>query len=265
MPKRYHQSSLRLVPALLLSVLALMLSVPANAQDTGCNYDRTAPSLDNARLNFKSLNYRCAELELLERLRVSSLTMKEKADTYVLLAAVYYAMMSNEQERREKVVEQFSAAFNEYREWKGTLDVTSSEFVELMEEAKRNVDAGTAEIPVTTAEPVSMMACPSPTPAWVSTGAFALSAGIFVYSIFNTSSKWSDYEDDPAHPQDKYDSYKSAHNLRTISGIATLVTGGLSGYLWMKHKSKMKECNPSPGAGLEIAPTPQGVLLTYRF
>lgn len=262
MQKRYHQSSLWLVAAFL--VLALMCFAPACAQDTGCNYDRTAPSLDNARLNFKSLNYRCAELELLERLRVSSLSMKEKADTYVLLAAVYYAMMSNEQERREKVVEQFSAAFNEYREWKGTLDVTSSEFVELMEEAKRKVDAGETA-PVTTGEPVSMMACPSATPAWASTGAFALSAGIFVYSVINTSSKWSDYEDDPLHPQDKYDSYKSAHNLRTISGIATLVTGGLSGYLWMKHKSKMRECNPSSGAGLEIAPTSRGVLLTYRF
>jgi hypothetical protein len=265
MPKRYPQSSLWLVPALLILVLALVCSAPGYAQDTGCNYDRTAPSLDNARLNFKSLNYRCAELELLERLRVSSLTLKEKADTYVLLAAVYYAMLSNEQERRDKVVEQFSAAFNEYREWKGTLDIASSDFVELMEEAKRNVDAGTAETPVTTGEPVSMAACPSATPAWISTGAFAVSTGIFVYSIFNTSSKWSDYEDDPAHSQDKYDSYKSAHSLRTISGVATLVTGGLTAYLWMKHKSKMKECNPSQGAGLQVAPTSRGVLLTYRF
>jgi hypothetical protein len=251
--------------ALLFGLQMLFFAAPSSAQESGCTYDKAAPSLDNARLNFKSLNYRCAELELLDLLNMSTTTLQEKADVYVLLAAVYYAMMGDdEQERRDKVVEQFTAAFREYRDWKGTLEITSSEFAELMEEAKQRVDSGEAGME-TTIEPVSLSTCPSSTAAWVSTGVFVAAGAYFIISSSDASSKWDDYEADPAHPTGLYDDYESAISTRNIVGLVTGVAAVTTGYLWMKYKSAKKDCEQGMGAGLEIAPASRGLQLTYRF
>jgi len=262
-PKRLMSVALMLFAGLCL----LAFSSPLFAQESGCNYDKSAPSLDNARLNFKSLNYRCAELELLDLQKLNSLTLQEKADVYVLMAAVYYAMLGDDDtQRREKVVEQFTAAFRQYREWKGTLEITSSEFAELMEEAKQRVDSGEAvEIKETPMKPMSFKACPSSTPALIGTGVFAVSAIFFMVSSSSASSKWDDYEADPAHPTSLYDDYKSANSTRNVVGVITLASGVVTGYLWMKYMSGKKNCTEGSSAGLEIAPSSRGVLLTYRF
>jgi hypothetical protein len=270
MPIRYHKIS-PLALTLLVFALVLIFSALLCAQDTGCNYDRTKPSLENARLNFKSLNYPCAEEELLDRLRVSSLSLQEKADTYVLLAAVYYAMLADDtNQRRDKVIEQFSAAFEQYRDWKGTLDIASSEFAELMEEAKQRVDSGVDSGEDVTQQPISIPAkikdCPSSTMAWVSTGVFVAAAGFFMVSSSGVNSKWDDYESDPAHPTGLYDDYKSANSTRNIAGVATIATGLVTGYLWMKYRSSKSDCDGTHAdAGLDVAPTSRGILLTYRF
>ncbi len=266
MTNNYHKITIYAAVTILACSLVLLFQGTAAAQDTGCNYDRTAPSLDNARLNFKSLNYRCAELELLDRLRNVSLSLKEKADAHVLLAAVYYAMeYKSDGERRNKVVEQFTAAFKQYREWKGTLDVDASEFAEMMEDAKRRVDSGES-IPEVTGEPVTIKSCPSSTTALIGSAVFVAAAGFFIVSSSDASSKWDDYENNPdGHDDGLYEDYESANNKRNIVGVATIATGVVTGYLWMKYISGKKKCSQVQNAGLDIAPSSKGVILTYRF
>ncbi len=270
MRKSIPQALILVALGLLVGLQFSFFAASLSAQDEGCNYDRTNPSLDNARLNFKSLNYRCAELELLDRLRNSDITLQEKADTYVLLAAVYYAMLGdNDSERREKVVEQFTAAFKQYRDWRGTLEINSSEFAGLMEEAKRRVDQGdTSGTPATTEvilEPVKMSACPSSTPALIGTGVFVAAAGFFMISSSSVNSKWDDYEKDPAHPTDLYDDYKSANSTRNVVGYVTAGAAVVTTYLWIKYMSGKKNCTGSSGAGLDVEPNARGLQLTYRF
>jgi len=265
MPKGNHKY---LLPVALLSVFCILLfSAPLSAQDTGCNYDKNAPSLDNARLNFKSLNYRCAELELLDLQKSNTLTLQEKADVYVLLAAVYYAMLGDDDaKRRDKVIEQFTAAFRAYREWKGTLEITSSEFAGLMEEAKQRVDSGEA-VPVkeTPMQPMTLKKCPSSMPALVGTGIFGVSAIALMVTSSNVNSKWDDYEADPTHPTSLYDDYKSANSTRNVVGVVTAVSGVVTAYLWIKYFSGKSKCSEGASAGLDVAPSSQGIQLTYRF
>jgi len=110
------------------------------AQDTGCSYDRARPSLENARVSFKSLDYNCAEQEILDYLKLESITIEQRADAHVLLAAVYYAKSKNNNEKRSLVIEQFKKAFEAYRQWRGELDISSTEFIGMMNEAQRLVD-----------------------------------------------------------------------------------------------------------------------------
>jgi hypothetical protein len=114
-------------------------------QGPDCIYDPSNPSLDNARKNFLGLNYHCAELELLDLLKKESLNTQERADAHVLLAEVYYAKVRNESEKKDKVIEQFVAAFNAYREWRGELNIKSPEFMTMMKEAQEIVDKGMQE------------------------------------------------------------------------------------------------------------------------
>lgn len=262
---RKRFSSVALV--IMAGICVLLLAAPLPAQESGCTYDKNAPSLDNARLNFKSLNYRCSELELLDLLKVNSLTLQERADVYVLLAAVYYAMLGDdENKRRDKVVEQFTAAFRAYREWKGSLEITSSDFAELMEEAKQRVDSGEAvEVKETPIQPMAVKSCPSSMPALIGTGVFVASAAYFMISSSDVNSKWDDYEADPAHPSGLYDDYKSANSTRNVVGVVTLASGVVTGYLWLKYMSGKSACAEGSSAGLEISPSSRGILLTYRF
>jgi len=58
----------------------------------------------------------------------------------VLLAEVYYAKVRNDSEKRDKVMEQFVAAFKSYRDWRGELNIKSPEFMSLMKLAQDQVD-----------------------------------------------------------------------------------------------------------------------------
>lgn len=144
------------VVTLVVFVHSLVLSVPAQAQSVPCNYNKEKPSIESARLNFRITNYACAEEELAALLAREDLDLETRADAHVLLAAVYYAKVRNNDEKRNRVIEQFVAAFRAFRTWRGELDIKSPEFTQLMEEAQRLVDEQSAEEAVEeTAEPAT--------------------------------------------------------------------------------------------------------------
>lgn len=128
------------VIALVCFIYGVVLPAAARGQTPECPYDRAKPSLDNARISFKSLDYHCAEQEIMDYLNLGDLTIEQRADAHVLLAAVYYAKSKNDSEKKKLVINQFKEAFRAYREWRGQLDVSSTEFIEMMNEAKDQVD-----------------------------------------------------------------------------------------------------------------------------
>ena len=137
-----HNLTFRIIGVILLACFFQAATIPSLslAQDTGCSYDRAKPSLENARVNFKSLDYNCAEQEILDYLKLETIPIEQRADAHVLLAAVYYAKSKNSNEKRSLVIEQFKKAFEAYRQWRGELDISSTEFIGMMNEAQRLVD-----------------------------------------------------------------------------------------------------------------------------
>jgi len=133
------------VIALVCFLQGVVLPAAARGQTPECPYDRTKPSLDNARISFKSLDYHCAEQEIMDYLELDNLTIEQRADAHVLLAAVYYAKSKNDSEKKKLVINQFKEAFRAYRDWRGELDVSSTEFIEMMNEAKDLVDQEEAQ------------------------------------------------------------------------------------------------------------------------
>jgi hypothetical protein len=114
-------------------------------QPAECDYDRNNPSLENARKNFLALNYVCAEQEINDFLALEGISIEERADAHVLLAEVYYARGRDVSEKKEKVIAQFVAAFEAYRQWRGELNIRSPEFMAMMKEAQDLVDKEAAE------------------------------------------------------------------------------------------------------------------------
>ncbi len=146
MPRNHIFFRVTAVALLACFIHLAVLPTMSQAQAPDCQYDRTKPSLDSARIAFKSLNYKCAEQEIQDALGQGTLSIEEKADAHVLLAAVYYAMLKNDSQKRNRVIEQFKAAFQAYREWRGELDISSSEFIDLMNEAQQQVDKEAKQI-----------------------------------------------------------------------------------------------------------------------
>ncbi len=152
---RISKFAFRVTGIILLTCFLQMTMIPSLsvAQTPECHYDKANPSIENARISFKSLSYGCAELEIEDFLKLETITTEQRADAHVLLAAVYYAKSKNEDEKRILVINQFKEAFRTYREWRGELDINSSEFSEMMNEAQVLVDKETTEEQVI-AEPV---------------------------------------------------------------------------------------------------------------
>jgi len=141
MNKNVLLSRFTVVVMLISYVIAAILPVGAMAQEAaGCPYDQEAPSLEHARQTFKALNYNCAEMEINDLLKIDTLSLEDKANAHVLMAAVYYAKLKDSKEKRQKVVEQFAKAFRSYTNWSGDLDIKSTEFISMMEQAKELVD-----------------------------------------------------------------------------------------------------------------------------
>ncbi len=118
-------------------LIVTILPIGVLAQESiSCPYDKDAPSLEHARQTFKGLNYNCAEMEINDLLKDESLSLEDKANAHVLMAAVYYAKLKDVKEKRNKVIEQFAKAFRSYADWSGDLDIKSTEFLSMMEHAK---------------------------------------------------------------------------------------------------------------------------------
>jgi hypothetical protein len=125
------------VYSLLVCLLQMMLAPTLlTAQSIECMHDKSNPTIDNARSSFKSLNYDCAEQEILGYLLKERLTGEQKADAHIFLATVYYLKLKNENGEKERVIEQFRAAFQSKQDWRGELEVNSTEFIAMMNEAK---------------------------------------------------------------------------------------------------------------------------------
>jgi len=174
MPKNHD-----LVRAVALAVLAcflntILLPIAALGQEAPCSYDRAHPTLSSARINFKSLNYHCAELEIQDFLKLSTLSLEDRANAHVLMAAVYYAQLKDDKEKKERVIEQFKAAFKSFREWRGDLDISSTEFIDMMKEAQILVDEEAQKSPVPAEQPkdtVKKTVAPPPAQEAQATGA----------------------------------------------------------------------------------------------
>nr|MBN2276480.1 hypothetical protein [candidate division Zixibacteria bacterium] len=133
------------VTAIILLALYLhgaVLSGISFGQTTDCGYDPGQPSLTNARKSFLALNYKCAEQELEAYLKLENISIEDRANAHVLLAEVYYARVRDNDEKRDMVMEQFVAAFQSYREWRGELNIKSPEFMSMMKDAQDLVDQG---------------------------------------------------------------------------------------------------------------------------
>ncbi|MBN1211622.1 MAG: hypothetical protein JXA92_03515 [candidate division Zixibacteria bacterium] len=153
----------RVIAVALLVALSNLLILPGSAlaQSGDCAYDKNKPSLESARISFKSLNYQCAENEIQDFLMLDNVSIEDKASAHVLLAAVYYAMVKNHNEKRDRVLNQFKEAFRSYREWAGELDISSTEFIDLMKKAQELVDEE-AEEPEAAVVPAEEEAAPEP-------------------------------------------------------------------------------------------------------
>ncbi len=138
----------RAAAVILLTCFIQLTVLPATsfAQTPECTYDRSSPTLESARISFKSLNYYCAEKEIEDFLKLETIGTEQRADAHVLLAAVYYAKVKNQGEKRSRVVEQFKQAFRAFREWRGELDISSTEFIGMMNEAQAQVDLELKEL-----------------------------------------------------------------------------------------------------------------------
>jgi hypothetical protein len=140
----------------ILAYIQTLVPLSVFAQVNECGYDPAHPDLEHARQSFRQINYNCAEQELKDLLARSDISLEEKANAHVLLAAVYYTIMRDAQEKEQKVVEQFAEAFRVYQDWSGDLDIKSSRFEELMEKAKTMVEeeeAKAQEQPVVEEQP----------------------------------------------------------------------------------------------------------------
>lgn len=260
----------RIIFRILISIIFIiplfLISANCFGQTTDCIYDKDAPSLDHARILFKSLKYPCAEKEINDFIRMNKANLKGKADAYVLLAAVYYAMLQDDREKRGKVVEQFKQAFRSFKEWQGELDIKSNKFKEMMEDAKKEVER---EPKTDVIKPVEGPECPSSTTAWIFTAAFAGSTTFFMISNGSAVDKWDEYTNS-WNDDSIYDSYSKAVNLRKVAGILTIGTGIFATYQWLKYFKAKRNCDKSnqgiiSNAGLNINVSPGSVFLTFNF
>ncbi len=259
-------------------VLALLFLIQGSAlgQTPPCTFDHSNPSIKSARVNFKALNYKCAEEELNLLMNDTALNLEDKANAHILMAAVFYALLRDNSDMRTRVIDQFKEAFRTYRDWRGELDIKSSEFSDLMSEARQQVDTEVVARPESsTAQPAPVVKQPKAKSGgsgggapWLITGATVASGAFFIFSSSKTSTKWNDYVSSGGKT-DLYDSYKSANNMKKIAGGVAIGATLVSGYLWYKYFGNRNEGQLTAAADdskdLAVYVTGKGITLTYRF
>jgi hypothetical protein len=101
----------------------------------GCNYNKQIPAVESARRSLKTLNYPCAEAELLDLLSQDSIPVDVQADAHILLGTVYFHMTQDSILRRLRVTKEFENAFQLDHKWSGTLDPNPPGLQELLDQA----------------------------------------------------------------------------------------------------------------------------------
>lgn len=180
--RKYFRS---IIVIAILAYIQTLIPIGALAQVNDCGYDPANPDLEHARQSFRQINYNCAEQELKDLLAKEDIDLEVKANAHVLLAAVYYTIMRDAQEKEQKVVEQFAEAFRVYQNWSGDLDIKSSRFEELMEKAKTMVEEEEAKAEEAPVEepPAKMKKKPWYTKWW----AIALGVGVVAVVVVAAS------------------------------------------------------------------------------
>jgi hypothetical protein len=109
--------------------------IPAIAvtQDSECYYNKSLPSLENARASFLTSKFECAEMEINDILNSPSLEGKFKAEAYILLAHIRYGMKSDS----EIVIDCFDRAFQANPGWHGDIHFADAEFGNFLETGRR--------------------------------------------------------------------------------------------------------------------------------
>ncbi|MFZ5979294.1 MAG: hypothetical protein ACOYVF_01555, partial [Candidatus Zixiibacteriota bacterium] len=104
--------SLLVKNSILLAIMLLFCCIPGSGfgQKLVCDYDRNHPTVENARVNFKSLKYKCAQQELQDLLEDETINLETRANAHVLMAAVYYALIKDDEEKKQKTIDQFKKA-----------------------------------------------------------------------------------------------------------------------------------------------------------
>lgn len=112
-----------------------LVSIPAigAAQESECHYNRSLPSLENARASFLTSKFECAEMEINDILNLPSLEDRIKAGAYILLAHIHYGMKSDS----EIVIDCFDRAFQANPGWHGDIHFDKPEFRNFLETGRR--------------------------------------------------------------------------------------------------------------------------------
>ncbi|UCC45065.1 MAG: hypothetical protein JSU65_03865 [Candidatus Zixiibacteriota bacterium] len=225
-----------------------------------CIYDTDAPSLESAKISLGSLNYECAELELKDLLKASSLAPELKADAHRLLAATYFGMYAKDSaQRRGMTLPHLIQAHLANRSWSGELDPKSPGFIKLWEEAKWTVDS--ASPPPAT---VAHSNCPRLVFPLVGTGVFVASTLWYIAGSNTAEDDWHAYEASGGDPG-LYDTYVSSNRTRKWAGGTAIVSGAVCGYLWWRYLAGKRGCENSSTGGLTIHPASDRLVLTYTF
>ena len=106
------------------------------AQTAECKYPGGLPTVENARLSFRSADLVCAKKELKDILTREGISRKTRADAHMLLASVYYIEETDDITRRIKVKQEIVEVFLAYRDWQGQFEIRSSEFRKIFSDAR---------------------------------------------------------------------------------------------------------------------------------
>ena len=121
---------------LLVSIWLAINPCFLTAQTPECEYPGNFPTVENARLVFRSADLECAKKELRDLLSREEISRETRADAHMLLASVYFIEETDNITRRIKVKQELVEVFLSYRNWQGQLEIRSAEFRKILSDAR---------------------------------------------------------------------------------------------------------------------------------
>jgi len=123
---------------LLIQSVVLLFAASVSAQVGACGFDPQAPTLEHAKELMVGLNLDCAEQEVTSFMSIGNKPPEEMANAHILLAAVYYTQLRR---KDVKITSNLQQAFRIMPDWDGTSPLKRAEFLDMLEEAERTVQA----------------------------------------------------------------------------------------------------------------------------